>query len=247
MTGYDAIYLSPHLDDAVLSCGGQIHRFVTAGQRVLVVTFTTQVPRELSPGAEELHQRWGLSAEEVISARCREDAEACEVLGVDYLHVDELDAIYRMHPTTGEALYPSARQIFEAPAPDDEGHIDVLVRRLRELPPAARICAPLGVGNHVDHVFLRRAAHQIWQDRLEYYEDYPYVHRFLALWKTIGLAPDWTPRVWPLTEENVAAKCDSIRCYTSQVPALFRSEERMEDRVWAYANRFGGERLWWLS
>ena len=36
---YDLIYLSPHLDDAILSCAGQIYQFVQAldPQRVSVV------------------------------------------------------------------------------------------------------------------------------------------------------------------------------------------------------------------
>ena len=32
------VYLSPHLDDAVLSCGGAIHRAGAAGEAVLVIT-----------------------------------------------------------------------------------------------------------------------------------------------------------------------------------------------------------------
>jgi LmbE family N-acetylglucosaminyl deacetylase len=244
-TPYDAIYLSPHLDDAVLSCGGQIHRFVKAGQRILIVTFTTGVPEDLSPAAEGLHRRWGLTADEVLTSRRREDEEACAILGVDHLHIPELDALYRRDAKTGEAFYHSFEALFQTPAPADEAHLEVLVEHLEALPPAPRICSPLGVGRHVDHLFLRRAAQQVYGGRLEYYEDYPYVQRFLALWKTLGLSFGWTSRVWPLTEEDVEAKCDAICCFTSQISALFNSEKRMEDRVWAYAARVGGERLWW--
>ena len=38
MTRYHAIYLAPHLDDAVLSCGGQIFERTARGENVLVVT-----------------------------------------------------------------------------------------------------------------------------------------------------------------------------------------------------------------
>ena len=41
---YPHVYLSPHLDDAVLSCGGLIHRQVVAGQRPLVVTIFAGTP-----------------------------------------------------------------------------------------------------------------------------------------------------------------------------------------------------------
>ena len=36
----DHLYLSPHFDDAALSCGGQIATWTAAGQSVLVVTIT---------------------------------------------------------------------------------------------------------------------------------------------------------------------------------------------------------------
>ena len=59
---YDLIYLSPHLDDAALSCGGQIARFRGEGRSVLIVTVTAGDP---PTGAEsryiqELHSRWQL-------------------------------------------------------------------------------------------------------------------------------------------------------------------------------------------
>ena len=55
------IYLSPHLDDAVLSCGGLIWEQVQLGERVEIWTiFAGDPPAEmLTPFAEELHTRWG--------------------------------------------------------------------------------------------------------------------------------------------------------------------------------------------
>ncbi|MFQ5421191.1 MAG: PIG-L family deacetylase, partial [Anaerolineae bacterium] len=59
---YDAIYLSPHLDDAALSCGGQIFTRTSAGESVLVVTVMAgdAPPGLSSPIVEELHGRWQL-------------------------------------------------------------------------------------------------------------------------------------------------------------------------------------------
>ncbi len=58
---YDHVYLSPHLDDAALSCGGAIARHVAAGQRVLVVTICSAVPKargSINPLADEFHGDW---------------------------------------------------------------------------------------------------------------------------------------------------------------------------------------------
>ena len=78
---YDQIYLSPHLDDVVFSCGGAVARGVQAGQRVLVVTVCSKPPlsgTRLSAFAEALHRKWGLRPEECVSARLKEDAAALD-------------------------------------------------------------------------------------------------------------------------------------------------------------------------
>ncbi|MBA4379671.1 MAG: PIG-L family deacetylase, partial [Anaerolinea sp.] len=55
------IYISPHLDDAVLSCGGLIWEQSHAGTQVEIWTVCTGDPPEgpLSPFAEVLHAEWG--------------------------------------------------------------------------------------------------------------------------------------------------------------------------------------------
>jgi len=61
----DWVFLSPHLDDAVLSCGGFIFELIQKGERVEICTICAgdPPPGELSPLAEMLHQRWGVTAQ----------------------------------------------------------------------------------------------------------------------------------------------------------------------------------------
>ncbi|MCB0027388.1 MAG: PIG-L family deacetylase, partial [Anaerolineales bacterium] len=56
---YDAIYLAPHLDDAVLSCGGQIFDRVQAGQKILVLTIMAGEPAagQMNDYIASLHSR----------------------------------------------------------------------------------------------------------------------------------------------------------------------------------------------
>ncbi|HOU40916.1 MAG TPA: PIG-L family deacetylase [Promineifilum sp.] len=63
MKRYDHLYLSPHFDDAILSCGGQIARHTAAGQSVLVVTITGGDPPDNPPSdtVAMLHRRWAAS------------------------------------------------------------------------------------------------------------------------------------------------------------------------------------------
>jgi LmbE family N-acetylglucosaminyl deacetylase len=256
---YDALYLSPHLDDAAFSCGGQIYRFVESGQRVLVVTFMTgPAEGELSPAAEELHQLWGFEdAEASLKARREEDVKACAALGAEPLHVGLVDALYRRSAATGEPLYASVKAIFKKPHPDDEAQVERLAKSLGDLPEAKRICVPFGIGNHVDHVLVRRAAERVYgPTRLEYYEDCPYAHSRRAWWKAFGLRYPrgvdgtplrWEPRVWPFGHDAMEAKCRASRCFASQIEALFGTTQAMEYKIRSYAQRVGGERLWWLA
>lgn len=249
---YDALYLSPHLDDAALSCGGQIHRFVQSGQKILVATLmTADAPPRLSPLAEGLHQIWKLN--DVMAARRREDMAAREVLGVDVVHGDFLDALYRTSDDTSDnkAFYSSLGTLFRAPDPEDESRIlPCLAEYFSSLPRAKRICVPLGAGRHVDHVLTRRAAELAFgESRLEYYEDYPYADKnwvlLKALFKAFGPPWRWRVRVWPLDEDALAVKSRAIASYASQLVTAFRDEQHMQQQVRNFSMRRGGERTWY--
>ena len=75
------VFLSPHMDDAVLSCGGTIHRLNRRKVPVEVVTVFTGSPTgELSPLAKWMHNAWGLPYNAVVYRR-EEDRQAIASLG----------------------------------------------------------------------------------------------------------------------------------------------------------------------
>ena len=60
------IFLSPHADDAGLSCGGLIYQLAQAGERPIVITLFGGDPPDagpLSDFAQSLHTRWALGAD----------------------------------------------------------------------------------------------------------------------------------------------------------------------------------------
>src|SRR4051794_20848991 len=133
--GYDHIYLSPHLDDAALSCGGAIARHANDGARVLVVTLCTAAPPPEGPFstlAQAEHRGWGLAPAEVISTRLREDDLALARLDADPYRAGLLDAIYRRPDA-----YNTRDALFGIPAPDD-----VLLYSTRQLIAALHSRAP---------------------------------------------------------------------------------------------------------
>ena len=78
------IYISPHLDDAVLSAGGLIYEQTRAGMDVEIWNFMCGFPpnAELSPYAQILHKDWGISsADDVVTSRSPANFQAARVVG----------------------------------------------------------------------------------------------------------------------------------------------------------------------
>lgn len=246
----DTIYLAPHLDDAVLSCGGQIVEETQRGERVLVVTLMAgDPPAGLSGYAESLHLRWQL-AQDAVAARRREDEAACALLGAGTQHWDVPDCIYRTDPATGAPLYLSDADIFGPVHPADRPLVEALTAQLAGLPPCRRIVAPLTVGHHVDHQLTRLAAERAFGTRLEYYEDFPYVQTPGSLDFLLDDAPtgvDWASTAIPVSEAALRAKVDAILAYESQLSTFFTDRADLERQVFGYAASVGGERAWRLT
>ncbi|HET7142896.1 MAG TPA: PIG-L family deacetylase [Anaerolineales bacterium] len=235
------IYISPHLDDAVLSAGGLIYEQTRAGMQVEIWTFMCGFPPsdELSPFAQMLHQQWGISAAaEVVTARRAEDVNAACKVGAKTVHFDYLDCIYR-RGKNGEWLYSD---IFAPPHEDD---VD-LPARIAEaistrLKPDDKLVGQLALGSHLDHVLVRRAVESL--KRPVFYDvDIPYLFNFPDEFapKTAGMKET----VHSVTESGLASWQDAIASYTSQMGMLFESPEAMCDRIRQYWSEINGIRLW---
>lgn len=243
---YDWIYLSPHLDDAALSCGGQIARHTQAGQTVLIVSVMAGDPPtlQISDYARGLHDRWAL-ASEATAARRAEDLAACAILGADALHWTLPDCIYRTDPDSGAPFYVSDADIFGEIAPAEWGLVAALAQQIAALPPHARLVAPLTLGHHVDHLLVRQAGEQAFGPvLLFYYEDYPYAQQPGALDAALGDGSGWEPILLPLAPEELATKVEAILAFRSQLSTFFTDRADLEAQVGGFAAATGGERLW---
>jgi LmbE family N-acetylglucosaminyl deacetylase len=252
------LFLSPHLDDAVLSCGGQIHHLVAGGQPVAVCTLMAgEPPHDLpdTPILHDLHVRWG-AAGDPVAVRRQEDLRALRRLGVIARHGTIPDCVYRVTCGKGGkrlALYPteeslwgpvqindSARLLLEAaPLPDDRTSV---------------LHVPLGAGGHVDHTLVRD-----WGRRLSrahshltvlYYEEYPYNRDPSAIQVALAdFAPHTlTPALHPLSEADLQAKIDAIAAYESQISTFWKDVQAMARAVRDDAGQVGSgqpaEREW---
>jgi LmbE family N-acetylglucosaminyl deacetylase len=176
------IFLSPHFDDAVYSCGGTLGVQVSTGLRPLVITVFGGVPSpsmELSPFAAQIHREMGFrqNAQLAVATRRAEDSRALDYLKVDYLWLDYLDAIYRGTP----AFYTDNSQLIGGEIHAGDLSIDRELAKnlvaLHDRLPDTVWYAPLGVGRHVDHQIVCSAIDRLIQREanIKLYEDFPYV------------------------------------------------------------------------
>ena len=151
------IYLSPHFDDAVLSCGGMIWEQVHSGETVEIWTLCAgQIPKglPLTAFAEQKHRDWKVDLR-VVNRRRAEDRAACAFLGAAPRHWTLPDIIYRRLPN-GDALVNDGADLW---LPVHPGELR-LAQRLRawlrrNLPTEAQLVCPLTLGNHTDHRLVR--------------------------------------------------------------------------------------------
>jgi len=244
----DILYLSPHLDDAALSCGGSIHQQARAGLAVAVLTVFAGSPRTVfrSPFAQGLEARWGAEGD-AIAMRRQEDVEAMSILGAEPIHWPYEDAIYRLHTGTGKMLYTDRDAIFGEVSPHDPvklralaSEIGRLWRRLKR----PRLYAMLSAGHHVDHQVVQAAVfHMMERENPEvvWYEDYPYAEDQEAVRQAVAQSPlaGLMPESIFLSEEDLTAKVDAIACYRSQTGIFWQDEADMRLRAREHALRIG--------
>jgi LmbE family N-acetylglucosaminyl deacetylase len=247
------IFLAPHPDDAVLSCGGWIYQLAQNGERPIVLTIfggdrSADVP--LSAFARSLQERWQLGAD-APARRRDEDRAACDRLGCYLIHLPFADAVYRCDEN-GQPLYASEEAIFGEVR--DEELIDrvaeaVTVRVQRVF--NARLVVPLTAGRHVDHVITREAAERL-NAELIYYEDYPYAEqpeRMTHVWARADDAEaEWVSESIGLSEDALRAKIEAFLLHRSQISTFYRDDEEVRKQMRAYAEFVGqrsiAERYW---
>ncbi|HZG91969.1 MAG TPA: PIG-L family deacetylase [Pseudonocardia sp.] len=235
LDGAPSLFLSPHLDDAVLSCGVLLGRAATAGRATVATVFSAAAPGPHTRAARSfLRQCTATGAEELFAARRAEDVEVVRAAGAEPVHLGRRDALFRTRRGPAGVLrrvaavapelthrYPTfrfdiARGRVAAAEHDLAGRIVDQVAELVAGTRAQVVFCPLGVGRHVDHLLVR-AVGPLLGDRVVYYADFPYVERcrpepaFLAAHRL---------RRW-VCPDDPTLKRPLIEGYRTQVGALF--------------------------
>ncbi len=238
------LFLSPHLDDAVLSCGGMIYDRVHNGDQATILTVCAGDPPEtqLSSFALSLHARWGNQAD-IVKVRRQEDLAACQVVGAAAVHLYFADCIYRRNPLTGDVLVSTNDDLFQ-PLPESEFYLSeqVAEKISTYIPKAGIVVCPLSLGGHIDHQLTRLAAEHLGLSLL-YYADYPYlVQNQLQLQEHI--LPGWVERRFPVSPEGRTAWIKAVAQHKSQISTFWGGIDEMSQAITAYWSGGGGSALW---
>jgi LmbE family N-acetylglucosaminyl deacetylase len=243
MTQY--IFLSPHLDDAVLSCGAVIYDLIhQKHESVEIWTIFAGAPPEgpISTFAKQIHERWN-TGDQADAKRRAEDDLACERLDATPRHLAYPDCIYRFHVHSDVHLIMNNDDLFGEVSPEEEPLINEIAHLLqKEIPPGSRIVLPLGVGSHIDHLITRQAAEKLSLEKY-YYADFPYA----------GGHPEEIARKLPggaklhpfqVGKPGLTAWQYAAEAYTSQVSTFWSSLGRMYQAIQDYSRSELGHCLW---
>ncbi|MHA1346665.1 MAG: PIG-L deacetylase family protein [Candidatus Heimdallarchaeaceae archaeon] len=158
------IFLSPHLDDAVVSCGGTIAKLVYQREDVLVLSIYTK-----NPDIRKVPKRFHKFA--IYDQRKMEDQKALNRLSVDYKWLDLEERAYRSpllkKPTDIFKINLSEGLKQFSNIPKIHAEFDKLIEKY----PKAKFYAPLAIGNHFDHV-------EVFIASLMYMVDYAIFEKF---------------------------------------------------------------------
>lgn len=196
---------------------------------------------EYSQFAQALHAIWGFSsAEETVRRRREEDSLAASIVGAKAVHFDFLDCIYR-RDKNGDWLYSE----ISVPPHDADADLPAQIASAisARLEPDDQLVCQLGLGSHVDHVLVRRAAELLGRP-LRYDIDIPYwcykPHELNA--KAVGMNES-TVRI---TEPSLTRWIEASLAYKSQFPALgdrFDTPEKVTESIRTYWSELQGIRL----
>lgn len=218
------LVISPHLDDALLSCCDHVLAWQRQGRAVRVLTLFTAAGPWVSPVMGE----GVVDGEAHMRRRRTEDADALASIGLAAEHLGLVDAGFRGN---GAPHFQSLDQLLSGTTgPGGDAWVMRATRALMEHARGARrVLCPLAVGGHVDHVITRQACEAAFgPQQLGYYADMPYARapwrwRAAQLLQVLRARRSWH---WP-----TPAKAQVLRHYPSQLPLLFRKQLQFPELV----------------
>lgn len=169
------LVLSPHLDDAVLSCGDHVLAWTKQGHKVFIITvFTDFGSNPISIGASDYLNKSGFdNTQDFKKERISEDMKAMKKLNVQYKYLNFTDGVFRKYAK--KQIYSYTNLFHGKISRKDRLVENEIGNELSKFRNFDKIVIPLGVGKHVDHLLVRRVAEKTFLGKkIMYYVDQPY-------------------------------------------------------------------------
>lgn len=203
--GKKILILSPHMDDAIFSCGEHIYRWRKNKYEITVCNiFTNFISSSLSdPAIDYLAECGYVNLKDFDHQRKNEDEKAMHIVKIKAINLGLTDALFR------------------SGAPN----LSSVKRQLKELNlknAFTKVVVPYGLGGHKDHLLTRQVAEATFsKNKIFYYLEEPYASK----------RENWSPELCRKilkTLKSIAIplrKMPSVYAYTSQLwilPSWFR-------------------------
>ncbi len=249
------LFLSPHLDDAILSCGGAIHRLAQAGERVIIVTAMAGDPLDPLPNSpllQAINAQGGFNA----AVRRAESAQAAQEVHAQVYDLALTESAFRTtYCGAGDliALYPTLESALAGVNEADDARISLFDLRL-PFDEVETIYAPLCVDEHVDHQLVRDWALILTGStdapKLAFYEEYPQARNQRAVGRAQAFYRHHLPALTlesaliPLSDADLNARLRAMRCFRSLPYNLAEMEQLTRDYLFTLGDGTPAERFW---
>ena len=225
-----ALFISPHLDDVAFSCGGTLLRLVDAGwDTTLLTVFTRSVPNP-SGFALRCQTDKGLGPEvDYLALRRDEDREFARIASVG-------EVLHWPYPEAPHRGYESAPELFGTWRSEDDpwqpiaADLSALVHHLQP----DVVFAPQGLGNHIDHRQVIKAAMEAGlAPTAVWYRDTPYALREPSAAPS-PLLPDGLSEYAVAVDDVLNRKIAGCIAYASQIGFQFGGPEEVRRKLMAF-------------
>ncbi|WP_158743252.1 PIG-L deacetylase family protein [Acidisphaera sp. L21] len=230
-----ALFISPHLDDAIFSAGGLAGLLADRGWRTVLVTVFTGSVVPAAGFALACQLDKGLAPDvDYMAVRREEDRAAAAILSfTETRWMGLLEAPHRG--------YHSAKALFGHVLSEDSVAL-VLTSQMRalraEFEPTL-VLAPQGLGNHVDHQHVTAAVVESFPaNRLAFYRDTPYAIREAEA-VPLPVLPEQEEESIDITAA-LDRKILAAQAYASQIGFQFGGAEQLARALRSFARREGG-------
>lgn len=241
-------FISPHLDDAVLSAGGLLSYLSGKTPVTLVNIFTEATEKPYTMAAKGFLRDCGITdAKELFQLRREEEKNVAMALDVISINLGFIDGSFRTRRKTNKVLttlgkkfpeinhlYPLGRKII-ALAKDDKILAEEITQRLQKITRNETnfiVFCPIGTVRHMDHVITRDVCLKTFSNII-FWVDFPYSNK--AKIKNYLQGTELEQLYW---SKNMKDKQILIKFYKSQIESLLTmgSLEQKYETYYTYSS-----------